>query len=107
MQLDQPHSEASPVTLVSSGVAPAADAGSTPLVALICVSITLAWSAAGETPVTRLAPVAVLTKRSRPALALTTELVTESSHGAFQAATTGWTETESTGRRRGRYKEVK
>lgn len=92
MQLGQLHTETSPVTLVSSSVAPAADAGSTPLVALVGVSVTLAGSAAGEAPVTRLASVATLTKRSRTALALTSELLTKSSHRAFQAASTGWTE---------------
>ncbi len=92
MQLGHLHIETSPVTLVSSSVAPAVDAGSTPLVALVGVSVALAGSAAGETPVTRLASVATLTKRSRTALALTSELVTKSSHRAFQAAPTGWGE---------------
>lgn len=86
------HTETSPVTLVSSGVVPAADAGSGPLVTLVGVSVTLTGSAAGKAPVTRLASVASLTKRSWTALALTSELVTKSSHRAFQAATAGWTE---------------
>lgn len=83
--------ETSPVTLVSSGVVPAADAGSGPLVALVGVSVTPAGSAAGEAPVTCLASVAALAKRSGPAPALTAKLVAESSHSAFQAATAGWT----------------
>lgn len=80
-----------PVALVSSGVASAADAGSSPLVALVSVSVALAGSAAGEAPVTRLASVAALAKCSRAALALTAKLVAESSHGTFQTATAGCT----------------
>lgn len=92
MQLCHLHTETSPVTLVSSSAVPAVDADSGPLVARVGVSVTLAGSAAGEAPVTRLASVAALTKRSGAALALTSELVTKSSHRAFQAATAGCTE---------------
>ena len=84
----------SPVTLVSSGVVPAADAGSVPLVALVSVSVTLAGSAAGEAPVTRLTSVALLTESSGAALTVTGELVTQPSHRTFQTATAGWTEGE-------------
>lgn len=79
----------SPVTLVPSRVAPAADAGARPVVALVGVAIADTGSAAGEAPVSCLAPVALLTKRPWAALALPGELVTEPSDGAFQAAATG------------------
>ncbi len=92
MQLGHLNTEALPVTLVSSSVVPAAEAGSGPLVALVGVSVTLAGSAAREAPVTRLASITVLTKCSWTALALTSELVTESSHRALQATTAGWAE---------------
>lgn len=91
MQLGHLTPKTSPVTLISSCVVPAADAGSSPLITHVGVSVTLAGSAAGEAPVTRLASVTTLTEGSGTALALTSELVTKSSHRAFQAATTGWT----------------
>lgn len=85
-------SGALPLTLVSSSIVPAVDAGAGPLVTLVCVPVTLAGSAAGEAPVTRLASVTALTKRSGAALTLTGKLVTKPCHGAFQAAATGLTE---------------
>lgn len=84
----------SPFTLVPSSVGPAADAGSGPLVTLGSVSMTLAGTAVGETPVTWSAAIAVLPKRSRMTLALASEAVTQSAGRSFQAAATDWTEKE-------------
>lgn len=80
VHLHQPDAGQSPVTLVSSSVSSAVDAGSSPLVTLVCMSVTLAGSAAGEAPVTRLATVTALAECSWTTLALTGELVTESGH---------------------------
>lgn len=82
----------SPLTLVPSSIISAADAGAGPLVALVCMPVTLAGSAAREAPVTRLASVTALTECSRTALTLTGKLVTKSGHGAVQTATAGLTE---------------
>lgn len=90
VQVSQVGFHTSPFTFLSSGVAPAADAGSGSLLALVRVSVTLAGPAAGEAPVTRLASVAALPEGPRAALALPGELVAESGHGAVQAAFTGW-----------------
>lgn len=91
--------ETSPLTLVSSSVVSAADAGSGSLLALVSMPVTLAGPAAGEAPVTRLTSVAALTVCSRAALALTGKLVTKSSHRSFQATRTGWTERKKDVRR--------
>lgn len=77
------------VTLVSVRVVPAVDAGSRPLVALVSMAVTLTRSAVGETPVTRLASVTLLTKGSRPAPALTRQRITQPSHRTLHAATAG------------------
>lgn len=90
MKLSQSYIGESPFTFLSSSIVPAVDADSGSLVALVRMSVTLAGSAAGEAPVTCLAPIAALTKCSWMALALPSELVTKSSHRAFQAAITGW-----------------
>lgn len=67
----------SPVTLVSTSVVPAAEAGACPLLALLGVAIALTRPAAGEAPVSRLASVAALAKRAWPTLAQARELVAE------------------------------
>lgn len=69
-----------PVTTVPAGVIPAVDADSASLVTVVGMSVTVAGSAAGKAPMTRLTPIASLTKRPGTALALPGVLVTESSH---------------------------
>lgn len=80
---------ASPVTLVSTGVVPAAEAGARPLLALLGMAIALTRPAVGEAPVSRLAAITALAERSGPTLAQARKLVAEARHGALQAATAG------------------
>lgn len=85
-------SQVSPFTLVPSSVGPAPDAGSSPLVALGSVSVTLAGTAVGEAPVAWPAAVTALPKRPCVARALAGVPVTQSARRPFQAAAAGWTD---------------
>lgn len=72
-----------PVTFVPSSVFPAVETGSGPLVALLSMSVTQALLTVGEAPVSCLAAIAPLAKRTLAAWALPSQLVTEPSDRTF------------------------
>lgn len=77
-----------PFTLVSCCIASAVETGSSPLVALVSVAITLARPAVWEAPVSSLTTITALTKCTRQAWTLSCVLVTETALRALQTTFT-------------------